>query len=148
MASNRGGAPAKIQPRSHRKSRRCRVDLLVGKTPIDGILDTGAGGGNCIDKAVFNALPVEKYRIISFKPSICIGVNKMPVRVLGQIMLDFSFKSMDSGESRQFREEFNVMENCLYPIIVGFPFMQKYKAILDFDHSTLILGDFKTPIAN
>ena len=87
VATAPGAAPATSRyTRSHRKSHRCRVDILIGKTQI---IDTGASGGNCLDKSVFNSLPVDKYRIISFKPSMCVGnINKTPVRVLGRILLE------------------------------------------------------------
>ena len=89
MTSDLGGVAASGNPRSHRKARRCRLELEIGGTKVEGIIDTGASGGNCLDRSVFNAIPTEKYRITSFQSSVCIGINKTPVRVLGKILLDF-----------------------------------------------------------
>ena len=89
MTQSSGGVTASDNPRMHRKARRCRLELEIGSTQVDGIIDTGASGGNCLDRAVFNAIPIEKYRITSFQSSVCVGINKMPVRVLGKISLDF-----------------------------------------------------------
>ena len=151
VATAPGAAPAKSRDaQSHRKSRRCRIDVLIGKTLIDGIVDTGASGGNCLDKSVFNSLPVDKYRIISFKPSVCMGINKTPVRVLGRILLDIRFKSPGNKESnplRLFREEFHIIENLIHPIVFGLPFLQKHRATLSFERGLLFIGTDEIPMA-
>ena len=151
MAPTPVTAPATTQKaRSNRKSRRCRVDFLIGKTHIDGIIDTGASGGNCLDKSVFNSLPFDKYRIISFKPSVCMGINKTPVRVLGRILLDIRFKGPGHKESyppRLFREEFHIIENLIHPIVIGLPFLQKHKATLSFERGSLFVGNDGIPMA-
>ena len=116
------GVAAATKPRNHRRERRCRLEMGVGKTKIDGIVDTGASGGNCIDRSVFNSLPIEKYTITSFEPSICIGINRTPVRVLGKIMLDFQLTST-TGENKNFWEIFNVIENLIHPTVIGLPFL-------------------------
>ena len=86
-------APPK-NPRQHRKARRCRLEIEIGMTKVDGLCDTGAAGGNCLDQSVFNALPPERYRITSYQSSVCVGINKQPIRVLGKIMLDFQLRSI------------------------------------------------------
>ena len=110
-------------------------------------MDTGAAGGNCLDKSIFNAIPVSKYRIISFEPSICVGINKCPVRVLGRILLDFTFTNPMNGTPQLFREEFHIIENLIHPVVIGLPFLQKFKAILSLDRDLLYMGDIVVPMA-
>ena len=70
MTPGLGRVAAKANdPRKHRKAKRCRIELDIGLTPVEGIVDSGAAGGNCLDRAIFNALPAEKYRIITFQSS-------------------------------------------------------------------------------
>ena len=87
MTQDSGGVAAIFgNPRKHRKARRCRLELEIGSTKVEGIIDTGASGGNCLDRSVFNAISTDKYRITSFQSSVCVGINKIPVRVLGKIL--------------------------------------------------------------
>ena len=137
---------AVANPRSHRNARRCCIEIGIGSTKVDGIIDTGAGGGNCIDRAVFNAIPLEKYRIVSFQPSVCIGINKTPVRVLGKIMLDFNLTST-TGETKVYRDIFNVIENLIHPVVIGLPFLQQNRATLSFSNCTLLIGNQDYPMA-
>ena len=137
---------ADANPRSHRNARRCCIEIGIGSTKVDGIIDTGAGGGNCIDRAVFNAIPLEKYRIVSFQPSVCIGINKTPVRVLGKIMLDFNLTST-TGETKVYRDIFNVIENLIHPVVIGLPFLQQNRATLSFSNCTLLIGNQDYPMA-
>ena len=148
MAPASGGAAAeKVNPRTHRKARRCAIKMGVGRTSIGGISDTGASGGNCVDKAVFNALPPEKYRIITWQTSICVGINKTPVRVIGKVLLEFTLQEEGPmGKIATFREEFNIIESLIHPVVIGLPFLQKHKAILDFGKDALIIGDLQFPM--
>ena len=148
MTPRSGGVAAteREPSKSHRKARRCRLSIGIGPTEVEGIVDTGASGGNCLDRGVFNALPAQKYRVTSFLSSVCIGINKCPVRILGKILLDFHLTSL-SGETRLFREEFNVIESLIHPAVLGLPFLQKFKATLSFENYTLLIGDQDYPLA-
>ena len=124
--------------------------MVVGNTPIDGIIDTGASGGNCLDKAVFNAIPVDKYRIVSYEPSVCVGIDRTPVRVLGRILLDFTFKGQRNDaitRPQMFRSEFHIIDGLIHPIVIGLPFLQKHKAILSLERDLLYIGDNEIPMA-
>ena len=143
------GAPTVVNgnPRAHRQSRKCRTVAKVGNTAIEGIIDTGASGGNCIDYTVFSALPKEKYHILSVTPSVCVGINKVPVRIIGKILLEFSLEDENaSNNCVTFREEFNVIEHLVHPIVIGLPFLQKHKAILSFEKDEIYIGQFKFPL--
>ena len=142
-----GAAAEKDNPRAHRKARRCSIDIGVGRTNIAGITDTGASGGNCLDKAIFNVIPHEKYRIITWQPSVCVGINKTPVRVIGKILLDFALKENgEQGKTETFREEFNIIESLIHPVVIGLPFLQKHKAILSFETDSLFIRDLEFPM--
>ena len=107
---------------------------------VEGICDTGASGGSCIDQAVLAALPPSAYRVITREPSVCVGVNKTPVRVLGKIELNFGFDGELSRRREMFREEFFIVEDLISPIVIGLPFLQKYKAVLDLDSDMMFIG--------
>ena len=107
-------------PRAHRQSRKCRIVTNIGKTEVEGIIDTGASGGNCLDYTVFSAIPSEKYHVISSSPSVCIGINRTPVRVIGKILLEFQVKQQNEFNGNvTFREEFNIIEQLVHPIVIG-----------------------------
>ena len=80
VAPKSGKATASSQnPRKHRKDYKCGLKLEIGKTEVEGIVDTGASGGNCLDKAVFSMLPPQTYKFVSTESSVCVGINKTPV---------------------------------------------------------------------
>ena len=117
MASHRGNAAADdLNPRKHRKDKRCSLAVNVGRTKIEGICDTGASGGNCLDYSVFMALPVESYTVISRQTSVCVGIDKTPVRIVGKVLLNFSLRSDSNHHQIPFREEFNIIENLIHHI--------------------------------
>ena len=88
-----GSTAAEVNPRATRQARRCRIVTSIGKTEIEGIVDTGASGGNCIDYTVFPALPREKYHVLSVTPNVCVGINKIPVRVIAKALIEFNIKN-------------------------------------------------------
>ena len=95
---------------------------------------------------MFNSLPVEKYCIISYQPSVCVGINNTPVRVLGKILLDIHFKG-PSNPPQLFREEFHIIESLIHPIVIGLPFLRKHKAVLSLERDLLFIGKNEIPMA-
>ena len=143
-----GSTNAEVNPRATRQARRCRIVTSIGKTEIEGIVDTGASGGNCIDYTVFSALPREKYHILSVTPNVCVGINKIPVRIIAKALIEFSIKNENNPNQPdiKFREEFNIIQNLVHPLVVGLPFLQKHKAILSFENNEIYIGNFSFPL--
>ena len=117
------------------------MELTIGNTSIESICDTGASGGNCIDLSIFSALSPENYYIISTVPTVCVGINKVPVKIHGKVLLDFKFKHKNGPGHTLFREEFNLVENLIHPVVIGLPFLQKHKAILSFERDSIFMAD-------
>ena len=141
-----GSLAAELQnPRQFRKAQKCGLMVAIGKTQVQGICDTGASGGNCLDASVFACLPSGSYRVITRTPSVCVGINKMPVKIQGKIMLDFSFEN-EQQQRMSFREEFNLIENLINPVVIGLPFLQKHKAILSFERKMFFIRDMGFPL--
>ena len=154
VASGTGDATASLSgiPRRDNRERKCGLVFTVANRTIQGICDTGASGGNCLDESVFAALPSSCYRIVNQEPTVCVGVNKMPVRVSKKIEMTFTFKEAFTFKEgmphskASFRDEFLVVENLISPIVIGLPFLQRYKAVLDFESELLYMGGLKVPL--
>ena len=73
-------------------------------------------GESCINFSVFSVPPPGSYSVASPKPTICVGINKTPVKILGKILLDFALEGgKDGGDAVIFRLEINVIENLINP---------------------------------
>ena len=138
-----GEAAGTGNPGEARKARRCTAKLLIGRTCFDFLIDSGAEGGNCIDSSLLRILPPRSYRYVDCSTSVCLGINKCPVRIVGKVLIDFQLGT----PVQQFRAEFNVIENLVHPIVIGLPFLQKNKAILSFERDTLFIGNTEIPLA-
>ena len=97
--------------------------MSLANHSVAGIVDTGASGGNCVDEAVVAALPPTFYRVVTREPSVCVGVNKAPVRVLGRIEFTFGFEEELSRRKANFRDEFYVVKDLISPVVIGLPFL-------------------------
>ena len=135
----------RTDPRKFRKAHKCTLSLVIGKTHTEGICDTGASGGNCIDQSVFSALPPGSYRYVSRVPSVCVGINKIPVKIVAKVMLHFHMID-DQQRHLNFSEEFNIIENLIHPIVIGLPFLQKHGAIMSFEKETLFVKGGEFPL--
>ena len=94
---------------------RCSADINIGGTIVNTLLDTGASGGNCIEASLVKILPPAKVRILHKNPSVCIGINKIPIRSVGEASILFSIGS----PTRVFRARFLIIENltCNYEYV-------------------------------
>ena len=76
------------------------------------------------------------------------GINKIPVRVIAKALIEFNIKNENNPNQPdiKFREEFNIIQNLVHPLVVGLPFLQKHKAVLSFENNEIYIGNFSFPL--
>ena len=79
---------------------------------------------------------------MSKKPSVCIGINKIPIRSVGEVSIAFKIGS----PARVFRSRFLIIENLIHPIVLGLPFLRENRAVLSFERDELYFGQTVAPL--
>ena len=82
-------------------------------------------------------LPPSRVRVVHMRPSVCIGINKIPIRSSGEVSIDFSMGS----PAKTFRANFAIIPNLIHPIVIGLPFLREQRAILSFENDAFYFGD-------
>ena len=137
--ASQGGAAGKNNSGYTRPEFRCSANIDIGTTTINALFDTGASGGNCIDKEIMKILPPTKAKLIHTRPAVCVGINKLPVRSCGEVLIEFNM----GYPARTFKASFAIIENLIHPLVIGLPFLRENRAILDLDKDIMHLGDSK-----
>ena len=89
-----------------------------------------------------NILPPSQVKFLNRKPSVCIGINKIPIRSVGEVSISFKIGS----PARVFRSRFLIIENLIHPIVLGLPFLRESRAILSFEKDAIFFGDTAAPL--
>ena len=85
-------------------------------------------------------LPPSQVRVLNKSPSVCIGINKLPIRSVGEVSIAFKIGS----PAKAFCTRFFVIENLIHPIVLGLPFLRENRAILSFEKDSIFFGETVT----
>ena len=95
-----------------------------------------------IDDSLVRILPPGSVKVIHTRPAVCMGINRIPIRSAGEVLITFSM----GCPAKTFRARFSIIENLIHPIVLGLPFMREQRAILSFENDTIYFGDCSIPI--
>ena len=78
-----------------------------------------------------------KVKLMHTHPTVCVGINKLPVKSCGEVLIEFNM----GWPSKTFKARFNVIDDLIHPIVIGLPFLRENRAILDLDREVVYFGD-------